>query len=67
MIENGKTYRLSFLDGRRTKLMERIIQKFSEIEELMYSLHNKITVKEIKTQLSDIFQLLVEIHQDKKK
>lgn len=46
MIENGKTYR-SFLDDRRTKLMERIIQKFSEIEELMYSLHNKITVKEI--------------------
>ena len=44
--------------------MSRIVSKFSEIDVLLYSYQNDVTVKEELAQLSDIFKLIKDINQE---
>ena len=62
MAETGRQYQLAVLEKRQAKLVARTIRKSSEINDLMYSLQNSITVKEELAQLNNIFRMLVEIH-----
>ena len=62
MAETGRQYQLAVLEKRQAKLVARTIRKSSEINDLMYSLQNSITVKEELAQLNSIFRMLVEIH-----
>ena len=62
MTEKGRQYQLAVLEKRQAKLVARTIRKSSEINDLMYSLQNSITVKEELAQLNSIFRMLVEIH-----
>ena len=55
MTDKGRGYRKEILDKKRTNLVSRIIQKSSEIDVLLYSHQNDVTVKEELTHLSDIF------------
>ena len=66
----GRGYRKEILDKKRTNLMPRIIRKSSEIDVLLYSHQNDVTVKEQLAvieelaQLSDIFKLIEDINQE---
>ena len=62
MTEKGRQYQLAVLEKRQAKLVARTIRKSSEINDLMCSLQNSITVKEELAQLNNIFRMLVEIH-----
>ena len=62
MTEKGREYCLSTLENKRTRLVSRLLKKSSEIDDLMYSYHNSITVKEELAQLNDMFKMLVDIH-----
>ena len=64
MTEKGRQYRLTVMEKRRAKLVARTIRKSSQNDDLMYSHQNSITVKEELTQLSDMFRMLVEIHEE---
>ena len=63
MTDNGRKYRKTVLYNKMTSLVSRITRKSSEIEDLLYSHQNEITVKEKLSQLSDIFKLIEEINQ----
>lgn len=63
MTDNGREYRKTVLYNKMTSLVSRITRKSSEIEDLLYSHQNEITVKEKLSQLSDIFKLIEEINQ----
>ena len=63
MTEKGRQHRLAVLEKRQAKLVARTIRKSSEIDDLMYSHQNSITVKEELAQLNDMFRMLVEIHE----
>ena len=63
MTANGREYRKTVLYNKMTSLVSRITRKSSEIEDLLYSHQNEITVKEKLSQLSDIFKLIEEINQ----
>ena len=66
----GRGYRKEILDKKRTNLVPRIIRKSSEIDVLLYSHQNDVTVKEQLAvieelaQLSDIFKLIEDINQE---
>ena len=64
MTEKGREYRKEILDKKRTNLVSRIIRKSSEIDVLLYSYQNNVTVKEELAQLSGIFRLTDDIHQE---
>ena len=64
MTEKGREYRKEILDKKRTNLVSRIIRKSSEIDVLLYSYQNNVTVKEELAQLSGIFRLIDDIHQE---
>ena len=63
MTGKGRQYRLAVLEKRQVKLVARTIRKSSEIDDLMYSHHNSITVKEELAQQNEMFRMLVEIHE----
>ena len=63
MTDNGREYRKTVLYNKMTSLVSRITRKSNEIEDLLYSHQNEITVKEKLSQLSDIFKLIEEINQ----
>ena len=63
MTGKGRQYRLAVLEKRQVKLVARTIRKSSEIDDLMYSHQNSITVKEELTQQNEMFRMLVEIHE----
>ena len=63
MTDNGREYRKTVLYNKMTSLVSRITRKSSEIEDLLYSHQNEITVKEKLSQLSDILKLIEEINQ----
>ena len=63
MTGKGKQYRLAVLEKRQVKLVARTIRKSSEIDDLMYSHQNSITVKEELAQQNEMFRMLVEIHE----
>ena len=46
MAEKGREYRLSTLENKRAKLVFSLLRKSSEMDDLMYSYQNSITVKE---------------------
>ena len=46
MTDKGREYRKEILDKKRTNLVTRIIRKSSEIDALLYSYQNDVTVKE---------------------
>ena len=64
MTEKGREYRLSTLENKRARLISRLLRKSSEIDDLMYSYQNRITVKEELAQLNDMFKMLVDIHEE---
>ena len=64
MTEKGREYRLSTLENKRARLISRLLRKSSEIDDLMYSYQNSITVKEELAQLNDMFKMLVSIHEE---
>ena len=55
---------MSTLEKKRAKLVSRLLRKSSEIDDLMYSYQNSITVKEELSQLNDTFTMLVDIHEE---
>ena len=64
LTEKGREYRLSTLENKRAKLVSRLLRKSSEIDDLMYSYQNSITVKEELVQLNDMFKMVVGIHEE---
>ena len=64
LTEKGREYRLSTLENKRAKLVSRLHRKSSEIDDLMYSYQNSITVKEELAQLNSMFKMLVDIHEE---
>ena len=64
LTEKGKEYKMALLEKRRSKLVSRVIRKSSEIDDLMYFFQNGIPVKEELQQLNDMFDMLVEIHEE---
>ena len=46
MAEKGRECRLSTLENKRAKLVFSLLRKSSEMDDLMYSYQNSITVKE---------------------
>ena len=63
MTGKGRQYRLAVLEKRQVKLVARTIRKSSEIDDLMYSHQNSITVKEELAQQNEMFRMLVEMHE----
>ena len=61
MTEKGKQYWLAVLEKRQAKLVAR---SSSEVDDLMYSYQNRITVKEDLEQLNNMFKMVVEIHHE---
>ena len=55
---------MSTLEKKRAKLVSRLLRKSSEIDDLMYSYQNSITVKEELAQLNSMFKMLVDIHEE---
>ena len=64
LTEKGREYRLSTQENKRVKLVSRLLRKSSEIDDLMYSYQNSITVKEELAQLNYMFKMLVDIHEE---
>ena len=64
MTKKGREYRLSTLGNKRSKLVSRFLRQSSKIDDLMYSYHKSITVKEELAQLNDMFKMLVDIHEE---
>ena len=52
------------LENKCTKLVSKHLTKSSEVDDLMYSYQNSITVKEDLAQLNDMFKMLVGIHEE---
>ena len=63
MADKGRECRKGILDKKRTNLMSRIIRKSSEIDVLLYSHQNDVTVKEELAPLNNIFKLIEDINQ----
>ena len=61
MTEKGRQYWLAVLEKRQAKLVAR---SSSEVDDLMYSYQNRITVKEDLEQLNNMFTMVVEIHHE---
>ena len=55
---------MSTLENKCEKLVSRLLRKSSEIDDLMYSYQNSITVKKELAQLNDMFKMLVDIHEE---
>ena len=55
---------MSTLEKKRAELVSRLLRKSSEIDDLMYSYQNSITVKEELAQLNYMFKMLVDIHEE---
>ena len=64
MTDKGREYRKGIFDKKRANLVSRIIKKSSEIDVLLYSHQNDVTVKEELAQLNDIFKLIEGINQE---
>ena len=63
LTKKGREYCLSTLENKHVKLVFRLLGKSSEIDDLIYSYQNSITVKEELAQLNDLFKMLVDIHE----
>ena len=56
--EKGKQYRASTLDRKKKVLVSRINRKMSDIDVLLYTHKNDVTVKEVLQQLNDVLKLI---------
>ena len=64
MTEKGRQYQLGVWEKWQEKLIVRTTKKSTEIDDLMYSHQNSITVKEELAQLIDMFRMLIEIYEE---
>ena len=64
LTEKGKQYKASILDRKKKALVSRINRKMSDIDVLLYTHENDVTVKEELQQLNDVFKLIDEINQE---
>ena len=64
LTEKEREYRISILDQKKSSLVYIIIGKSSQINDLLYSYQNVLTVKEVLTQLNDIYKPVVEINDE---
>ena len=64
VTDKGREYRKKILDKKRTNLVSRINRKSIEIDVLLYSHQNDVTVKKELAQLSEIFKLIEDINQE---
>ena len=62
--EKGLSYKMSLLNERRKRLTKRILTQSSEINEMLNSYKNYVTVKEKIMQFVDKFEMLVEVHEE---
>ena len=62
MTEKGQECHFTTLDNKHARLVSRLLRKFSEIDDLMYSYQNSITVEEDLAQLNDMLEILVDVH-----
>ena len=62
--EKGKQYRASTLDRKKKVLVSRINRKMSDIDVLLYTHKNDVTVKEVLQQLNDVLKLIDVINQE---
>ena len=60
----GLSYKISLLEGRRKWLTKRILTKSGEINEMLNSHKNYVTVKEEMMQFDDKFEMLVKVHEE---
>ena len=58
------SYKIYLLEERRKRLTKRILTQSSEINEILNSYKNYVTVKEEIMQFDDKFEMLVEVHQE---
>ena len=58
--EKGLSYKMSLLNERRKRLTKRILTQSSEINEMLNSYKNYVTVKEEMMQFDDKLEMLVE-------
>ena len=64
MTDKGREYRKPILNNKRISLVSRITRKSNELEDLLYSHRNEVTVNEKLSQLSDIFKLIEDVIQE---
>ena len=62
LTKKGKQYRASILDRKKKALVSRINRKMSDIDVLLYTHENNVTVKQELQQLNDVFKLIDEIN-----
>ena len=55
---------MSTLENKRAKLISGLLRKSSEIDDVMYSYQNSVTVKEELAQMNDLCKMVVDIHGD---
>ena len=64
MTDKGREYRKPILNNKRVSLVSRITRKSNELEDLLYSHRNEVTVNGKLSQLSDIFKLIEDVIQE---
>ena len=62
--EKGKRFRVSILDKKKKALVSSINRKLNDVDVLLYTHENDVTVKEELQQLNDVFKLIEEINQE---
>ena len=62
--EKGLSYKISLLEERRKPLTKRILTQLGEINEMLNSHKNYVTVKEEMMQFDDKFEMLVEVYEE---
>ena len=60
----GLSYKISLLEERRKGLTKRILTQSGEINEMLNSHKNYVTVKEEMMQFDDKFEMLVKVHEE---
>ena len=62
--EKGLSYKISLLEERRKRLAKRILAQSAEINEMLNSHKDYVTVKEEMMEFDDKFDMLVEVHEE---
>lgn len=61
--EKGLQYELNNINTQKSKLLKKISRKFIEADSLLYSFKNIDMVRDILSQVNDVFKMLLEINQ----
>ena len=62
--EKGLSYKISLLEERRKRLTKRILAQSAEINEMLNSHKDYVTVKEEMMQFDGKFDMLIEVHEE---